>query len=238
MPATRRDRNRVGRGERSVRPPVPRRIAPKRVRPAGPTLTSLVKRAIDLAGGTVLLVVAAPLMLAAAAAVWLTMGRPVLFRQQRPGHRGRLFTLLKFRTMRQAVGQDGRPLPDDERLTRTGRLLRRTSLDELPQLFNVLAGSMSLVGPRPLLPEYLDRYTPEQARRHDVKPGLTGWAQVNGRNSIGWEEKLRLDVWYADHWSLGLDLAILVRTAWKVVRRDGVGHGRSETMPEFLGTKG
>jgi lipopolysaccharide/colanic/teichoic acid biosynthesis glycosyltransferase len=198
----------------------------------------MAKRLIDLAGATLLLVLAAPVMLCAAATVYLTMGRPVLFRQRRAGYRSRPFTLLKFRTMREAAGPDGRPLPDGQRVTRAGRLLRRTSLDELPQLLCVLAGSMSLVGPRPLLPEYLDRYTPEQARRHDVKPGLTGWAQVIGRNSISWEEKFRLDVWYADHWNLGLDVLILFRTIWKIVCRDGVSHGRCDTMPEFMGSKG
>jgi len=197
----------------------------------------VVKRAIDVAGSAALLVLSAPLMLCTAAAIHLTMGRPVLFCQERAGYRGRTFLLYKFRTMRQAYDPGGEPLADGERLTRLGRLLRRLSLDELPQLWNVLAGTMSLVGPRPLLVRYLDRYTPEQARRHDVKPGLTGWAQVHGRNALGWDEKFRLDVWYADHASLRLDAWILAKTVWKVFRREGVSHAGSETMPEFLGTR-
>src|SRR5688572_913406 len=136
------------------------------------------------------------------------MGSPVLFRQQRPGHRGAPFTIYKFRTMRDAVGLDGRPRPDAERLTAVGRFLRATSLDELPELWNVLRGDMSLVGPRPLMMQYLARYSAEQARRHDVKPGITGWAQVNGRNALDWDDKLALDVWYVDHRSLALDLQI------------------------------
>jgi glycosyltransferase involved in cell wall biosynthesis/lipopolysaccharide/colanic/teichoic acid biosynthesis glycosyltransferase len=195
------------------------------------------KRLLDLLGATFGLVVLAPVMLFVAAAVRVTMGRPVLFRQVRPGLHGRPFTMLKFRTMRDATDRDGKPLPDDRRLTRLGRLLRATSLDELPELFNVLKGEMSLVGPRPLLMEYLDRYTPEQARRHEVKPGITGWAQVNGRNAIDWEEKLRLDVWYVDHGTLGLDARILWQTLTKVVRRDGISADGHATMPVFLGTR-
>lgn len=196
------------------------------------------KRVIDLIGAAVLLVLTAPLMLAAAAMIYLTMGRPVLFRQIRAGYRGRPFTLLKFRTMREAFAADGKPLPDAQRLTSVGRFLRRTSLDELPQLFNVLAGSMSLFGPRPLLMQYLDRYTPQQARRHEVKPGLTGWAQVNGRNALGWEDKFVLDVWYVDHWNFWLDARILLRTFWKAFRGEGISHPGSETMDEFFGVAG
>jgi lipopolysaccharide/colanic/teichoic acid biosynthesis glycosyltransferase len=196
----------------------------------------LIKRVIDLVGAAALLASAAPAMLAIALLIRWRMGRPVLFRQVRPGYRGRPFTLLKFRTMREAFGPDGALLPDTQRITPLGRWLRRTSLDELPQLINVLFGQMSLFGPRPLLIEYLDRYTPEQARRHDVKPGLTGWAQVNGRNALSWEEKFALDVWYAEHWSLGLDARILLSTLWKVLRREGVGHAAEETMPVFLGS--
>jgi lipopolysaccharide/colanic/teichoic acid biosynthesis glycosyltransferase len=166
------------------------------------------------------------------------MGSPVLFVQERPGLGGRPFRLVKFRTMRHATAPDGAPLPDADRLTPLGRFLRATSLDELPQLWNVLRGELSLVGPRPLLMQYLARYTPEQARRQDVLPGITGWAQVNGRNALAWDEKLALDVWYVDHWSLGLDLKILVRTLGKVLRRDGISQRGQATMPEFLGTAG
>jgi lipopolysaccharide/colanic/teichoic acid biosynthesis glycosyltransferase len=196
-----------------------------------------VKRAFDRTAAAVGLVATSPLMLAAAAAVRLTMGPPVLFRQTRPGLHGRPFELVKFRTMREAYGPDGRPLPDADRLTPVGRALRATSLDELPQLWNVLRGELSLVGPRPLLVRYLPRYTPTQARRHDVLPGITGWAQVHGRNAIDWEAKLALDVWYVDHWSPWLDLKILVLTLARVARREGIAQPGEATMPEFLGTK-
>ena len=162
----------------------------------------------------------------------------MLFRQDRPGLHGRPFEVLKFRTMLDAAGPDGRPLPDAERLTGLGRFLRRTSLDELPQLWNVLRGDISLVGPRPLLMQYLPRYSPEQARRHEVCPGITGWAQVNGRNALTWEEKFELDVWYVDHWSLALDLRILAMTAWRVLRGAGVAQAGHATMPEFMGRQG
>jgi len=168
--------------------------------------------------------------------VRLSVGSPVLFRQRRPGKDGRPFTLYKFRTMVDTRNCCGKLLPDDVRLTWIGRLLRSTSLDELPELFNVLRGDMSLVGPRPLLMQYLDRYTPEQGRRHEVRPGLTGWAQVNGRNAITWEEKFRLDVWYVDNRSLRLDVKILVLTVWKVVRREGISQEGLATMEEFTGT--
>ncbi len=194
------------------------------------------KRMTDLAAAAVLLVLSVPVTAAVATLIYLRMGRPVLFRQQRAGRDGRPFTLLKFRTMREASGPDGSPLSDDRRLTSLGRWLRRTSLDELPQLLNVLWGEMSLVGPRPLLVRYLDRYTPRQDRRHHVKPGLTGWAQINGRNAIGWEEKLELDAWYADHWSLRLDARIVLLTVCRLVRPVGVSHVGSATMPEFMGT--
>jgi lipopolysaccharide/colanic/teichoic acid biosynthesis glycosyltransferase len=163
------------------------------------------------------------------------MGLPILFRQQRPGLHGKPFTLLKFRTMTDARDAQGNLLPDAERLTPFGSFLRRTSLDELPAFFNVLRGDMSLMGPRPLLMAYLDRYTPEQARRHEVRPGITGWAQVNGRNAITWEQKFVLDVWYVDNWSLWLDLKILFLTGWKVLRREGISQEGHATMPEFLG---
>lgn len=195
------------------------------------------KRLIDLVGASILIVVLLPVMAATAAFVWLCLGRPLFFFQKRVGLGGRIFTIWKFRTMTNAAGSDGRLLGDSARLTPFGRLLRKTSLDELPQLLQVLRGEMSLVGPRPLLPEYLDRYTPEQARRHEVKPGITGWSQVRGRNALSWEEKFRLDTWYVDHWSMPLDLSILLRTVLVVLRREGVSHGADATMPEFLGTK-
>ena len=196
------------------------------------------KRLIDLLGSSVLLVVFAPVMLVVAVLVRWKLGRPVLFRQVRPGYKARRFTLLKFRTMRDAVASDGKPLPDNNRLTPLGRWLRGTSLDELPELWNVLRGEMSLVGPRPLLVEHLARYTPEQARRQDVKSGLTGWAQINGRDSLAWDEKLALDVWYVDHWNLWLDFKILCRTVWQVLRRDGVVHPEDATMATFLRSRG
>jgi lipopolysaccharide/colanic/teichoic acid biosynthesis glycosyltransferase len=193
------------------------------------------KRAIDRAIAGVALVAAAPVIAATAAAIRADMGAPVLFRQVRPGRGGRRFEVLKFRTMRDAIDQDGKPLPDADRLTPLGRFLRATSLDELPQLVNVLRGELSLVGPRPLLVQYLDRYSHEQARRHDVLPGITGWAQINGRNAASWPTKLALDVWYVDHWSLRLDLQILARTIATVLRREGIANAGSVTMPEFMG---
>lgn len=196
----------------------------------------LLKRAIDLVVSATALFLAAPVMLCVAVAVRLSMGNPVLFRQTRPGYRGKPFTLWKFRTMTTARDNAGKPLPDSQRLTRLGRFLRRTSLDELPQLLNVLSGEMSLVGPRPLLMEYLDRYTPEQARRHEVRPGVTGWAQIHGRNAISWEERFRLDIWYVDHWTLAVDARILAQTLAKVVRREGISQAGEATMSEFQGT--
>lgn len=189
---------------------------------------------------TVVLVTAAawvPLMVAVAIAVLLTTGRPVLFTQLRPGLQGRPFRLRKFRTMLEQVPPGRPPLSDAERLTAFGRFLRSTSLDELPELWNVLVGDMSLVGPRPLLMEYLPLYTPEQARRHEVRPGVTGWAQVNGRNAISWEERFALDVWYVDHQSLRLDLAILLRTVAKVMTREGITAEGEATMQPFTGTR-
>jgi lipopolysaccharide/colanic/teichoic acid biosynthesis glycosyltransferase len=181
-----------------------------------------VKRALDIAvSGTVLLILL-PTMAILAVAIRLTMGSPVLFRQTRPGYNGRPFEVQKFRTMRDAFGPDDRPLPEAERLTRLGYLLRKTSLDELPQLWTIFKGDMSLVGPRPLLMEYLPYYSPEQARRHDVKPGLTGWAQVHGRTLLDFDERFRYDVWYVDHWSLLLDLRIIVMTAGRAIGGQGV----------------
>jgi len=207
---------------------------PGRRHPSGWRL--VVKSVADRAVAALGLALASPVLVLTALAIRLGMGSPVLFTQARPGLRGRPFQVFKFRTMRQALGTDGRPLPDAERLTRLGRFLRATSLDELPQLWNVLRGDLSLVGPRPLLMQYLPRYSPEQARRHQVLPGITGWAQVNGRNAISWEEKFALDVWYVDHWSLWLDVKILLITVWRVVRRDGVSRQGHATMPEFTGS--
>jgi lipopolysaccharide/colanic/teichoic acid biosynthesis glycosyltransferase len=195
-----------------------------------------VKRMVDLAGASVALVVLSPLLLVVAVLVRLRMGSPVLFRQQRPGLHGQPFTLLKFRTMTDRRDASGASLPDAERLTALGRFLRRSSLDELPELVNVLAGEMSLVGPRPLLMEYLPLYSAEQARRHDVRPGITGWTQVNGRNALTWEEKFTLDVWYVDHRSLRLDIAILARTAGQVLSGHGVSAPGHATMENFRGT--
>ena len=195
----------------------------------------MIKRGLDLGLAATALVLAAPVLLFVAIAVRVNLGGPVLFRQQRPGLHGRPFTMVKFRTMRDALGRDGRPLPDADRLTPFGALLRSTSLDELPELWNVVRGDMSLVGPRPLLMEYLDRYTPEQARRHEVRPGVTGWAQIHGRNALSWEERFRLDVWYVEHQSLRLDLQILRRTLALVLRRTGVSANGEATMPVFQG---
>jgi len=195
----------------------------------------LLKRAVDLVGAAVLLVLLSPLLAAIAIAVRVKMGTPVLFRQLRPGRHGEPFTMVKFRTMADAHDRDGAPLPDSARLTVLGRFLRRTSLDELPELLNVLAGEMSLVGPRPLLIEYLPRYNPEQRRRHDVLPGITGWAQVNGRNALSWDEKFALDTWYVDHRSLRLDFEILGRTLREVVAGHGVSAPDHDTMEPFRG---
>jgi sugar transferase EpsL len=191
------------------------------------------KRLLDLGGALTGLVLLSPVLLATALAVRLRLGTPVLFRQTRPGLHGAPFELLKFRTMTDVRDADGRLLSDAERLTPLGRLLRSTSLDELPELLNVLRGEMSLVGPRPLLMDYLPHYTPEQARRHEVRPGITGWAAVQGRNSTSWERRLQLDVWYVDHRSLGLDLKILLLTVVKVVRREGISAEGHATMPRF-----
>lgn len=201
-------------------------------------LPFLVKTSIDRLAAGVGLVLTAPLLGMAAVAVRASMGGPVFFVQERPGRHARPVRIVKFRTMREACGPDGEPLPDAERLTRVGRFLRSTSIDELPQLWNVLRGDLSLVGPRPLLTRYLARYSPQQARRHEVVPGITGWAQVNGRNDVAWEEKFALDLWYVDHWSVGLDLRILAMTVGKVLRREGVSRQGQATTTEFLGAKG
>lgn len=198
---------------------------------------TMLKRFLDIVGAGVGLVVLSPVILICAVAVARSMGRPVLFRQQRPGKGGRPFGMVKFRTMSDGRDADGRLLPDGERLTRVGRFLRASSLDELPELWNVLVGDMSLVGPRPLLMRYLERYTPEQARRHDVKPGVTGWAQINGRNAISWDEKFALDIWYVDNRSLLVDLKIIYLTVMQVVRRKDINSAEAPTMPEFLGKR-
>jgi sugar transferase EpsL len=194
------------------------------------------KRAFDLVAASVGLVVLAPLLGVTALAIRLALGGPVIFAHRRPGRHGRPFVLYKFRTMSGVRGADGGLLPDRERLTRLGRLLRRTSLDELPELVNVIRGDMSLVGPRPLLMEYLPRYTPEQARRHDVRPGITGWAQLNGRNTLPWERRFELDVWYVEHQSLRLDVWILLLTVWKAVAQVGVSQPGEGPEEHFYGT--
>lgn len=196
------------------------------------------KRLLDIIVSAAMLVVLAPVLILLAAWVWYRLGSPVLFRQMRPGKDGRPFMMVKFRTMRDAQDAAGNPLPDSERLTPFGRFLRSTSLDELPELFNVLKGEMSLVGPRPLLMEYLPLYSPRQARRHEVRPGVTGWAQVNGRNALTWEEKFDLDIWYVDNRSIWLDLKILVLTAYKVLKRSGISAEGEATMPRFTGATG
>jgi sugar transferase EpsL len=196
-----------------------------------------VKRSFDLMVSLTLLVVLAPLILALAAVVAVKIGSPVLFRQQRPGLDARPFELIKFRTMSDARDADGNLLPDAERLSRFGSFLRASSLDELPGLVNVLRGEMSLVGPRPLLMQYVPLYSPFEARRHEVRPGVTGWAQINGRNALSWDEKFALDVWYVDNRSFWLDLRILALTALKVVRRDGISASGEATMPLFEGSQ-
>jgi sugar transferase EpsL len=194
------------------------------------------QRLADLVLVVVLIGILGIPMLVISFIILLSMGNPVLFKQIRPGYQGKPFTIMKFRTMDNNLDQSGKILPDQERLTKTGKVLRRFSLDELPQLFNVLKGDLSFVGPRPLLMEYLPRYTPEQARRHDVKPGITGWAQVNGRNSITWEEKFNLDIWYVDNRNFVLDMNILWMTFLKVLKREGISAEGYATMPEFTGS--
>lgn len=194
------------------------------------------KRAMDVAAASAGLVVLSPVLGGITLAQLVYHGWPPLFVQERPGFQGRPFRILKFRTMTDARGAQGELLPDAERLTKLGRFLRATSLDELPELWNVLVGDMSLVGPRPLLMSYLGRYTREQMRRHDMPPGITGWAQVNGRNALSWEEKFAYDLEYVDRWSLGLDLKILALTVKKVLTREGIAAEGEATMPEFLGT--
>lgn len=193
------------------------------------------KRVFDFLAAACILIILAPVFATIALLVRRNLGSPVLFLQTRPSLHGRPFRMAKFRTMRDAVDQDGTPLQDSERLTPFGRFLRASSLDELPELWNVLKGDMSLVGPRPLLMEYLPLYSPEQARRHEVRAGITGWAQVNGRNAISWDEKFALDVWYVDNCSLWLDIKILWLTVRKVLVRDGISAAGEATMPRFTG---
>lgn len=195
------------------------------------------KRIFDLLAVTVGMIVLLPLGLIVALLVRIKLGRPVFFRQQRPGYKGRPFHIYKFRTMLDRFGPDGKPLPDSERLTLFGDLLRSTSLDELPELFNILRGEMSVVGPRPLLMDYLPLYSAEQMRRHDVLPGLTGWAQVNGRNALTWQDKFALDVWYVDHQSFWLDVKIILMTVWKALTREGISQEGQATVEFFKGNQ-
>ena len=196
------------------------------------------KRAFDVIVSLAGLIVAGPVLLIVALLVRIFLGSPVLFRQQRPGLDALPFEILKFRTMTDAVGADGQLLPDKDRLTAFGRFLRSSSLDELPELWNVLKGEMSLVGPRPLLMEYVPLYDETQMRRHKMRPGITGWSQVNGRNAIGWDEKFALDVWYVDNQSMRLDLKVLFMTVASLVRREGINASENVPMPKFTGSKG
>ncbi len=204
--------------------------------PSSPRL-SPVKRSFDVIVSTVVLISFSWLILILALLVRLNLGAPVFFRQKRPGLDGNIFEMVKFRTMRNATSSDGTPLPDDQRMTKFGNLLRKLSLDELPELWNVVKGDMSLVGPRPLLVQYLDRYSPRQMRRHETRPGVTGWAQVNGRNAVAWEDRFEMDVWYVENWSFTLDLKILWMTVLTVFKRSGVSAEGHVTMPEFMGSQ-
>jgi lipopolysaccharide/colanic/teichoic acid biosynthesis glycosyltransferase len=195
------------------------------------------KRLLDLIIAVPAALVLLPVMAVLAVVIWISDGWPVVFSQERPGLDGKIFRIYKFRTMRDIFGPEGSPLPDARRISRLGRFLRSFSLDELPELYNILRGEMSLVGPRPLLTAYLPRYSSEQARRHEVLPGLTGWAQINGRNILSWEERFKHDVWYVDHWSVWLDIQIIFRTFWKVIRREGISQPGQVTMSEFMGSE-
>lgn len=196
----------------------------------------LVKRGFDLLVSTLSLLILSPLLLITSLAVLLSYGLPILFRQKRPGYREKPFTIYKFRTMVDEYDSRGNLLPDESRLNWLGRVLRASSIDELPELFNVFKGEMSIVGPRPLLMQYLERYNPEQARRHEVLPGITGWAQINGRNAITWEDKFRYDVWYIDNWSFWLDLKIIGLTIWKTLLREGINQPGHISASEFMGS--
>jgi lipopolysaccharide/colanic/teichoic acid biosynthesis glycosyltransferase len=197
-----------------------------------------IKRAFDFMASLIALVALFPLMALIALAIWITMGRPILFCQPRIGYRGQVFTIYKFRTMNDERDKQGKLLPDEQRLTRLGRFLRNLTLDELPELINVLKGEMSIIGPRALLVEYRDLYTPEQWRRHEMPPGMAGPVLASGRNLLDWEEKFKLDVWYVDNWSLWLDFKILAKTFWKVLKREGVSAKGYVTAPKFQGTNG
>lgn len=197
----------------------------------------VLKRSFDLIAVIPALVMLSPVFIILFILNAIFLGTPVVYRQIRPGLNGAPFSIFKFRTMTEAVDANGVLLGDDARLTSFGRFLRNTSLDELPELFNVLKGDMSLVGPRPLLMQYLPRYTQEQARRHEVKPGMTGWAQVNGRNSITWEQRFQLDIWYIDNWSLALDIKIIFLTILKILKREGISQKGHATMSEFMGSR-
>ena len=194
------------------------------------------KRTVDILAASVGLLVLAPVMLVLSFMVRKKHGAPICFRQVRPGKHGKPFEMIKFRTMTEKLSSDGKLLPDDQRLTKFGQFLRSTSLDELPELWNVIKGDMSLVGPRPLLMEYLPLYSDRQARRHEVRPGVTGWAQVNGRNALSWEEKFELDVWYVENRSLLLDIKILLLTVWRVIKQDGISQDGEATMSRFAGS--
>jgi sugar transferase EpsL len=195
------------------------------------------KRIFDLVVTSIGLIVLSPLILLITVLVSIDIGTPILFRQQRPGYKARPFYIYKFRTMTDARDSGGNLLPDSVRLTLFGKFLRSLSLDELPELYNILRGEMSLVGPRPLMTEYLPLYSPEQMRRHDVVPGLTGWAQINGRNAIDWSTRFALDVWYVDHWSFWLDMRIILKTVWKVIKRENVNQPDQATVEYFTGNK-
>ena len=215
-------------GRRETARPLPRRDLRQKLRP-------VFKRALDVIVSLVALPLLTPMLVVIGVLVLCALGRPVLLRQWRPGRHGRPFVIYKFRTMTEERDADGNLLPDEQRVTRVGRFLRHTSLDELPELYNVVRGEMSLVGPRPLLMRYLGRYSPEQMRRHDVPPGITGWTQVNGRNALSWDEKFALDLWYVENQSLGLDLKILVLTVWKALKREGITRPGWATTEEFWG---
>ena len=197
----------------------------------------LIKRLFDIIYSAAGLIVISPFLVVLAVLVRLKLGSPILFRQQRPGLGGKAFVIYKFRTMTDQRDASGNLLPDEQRLPAFGRFLRSTSFDELPELLNVLKGDMSIVGPRPLMIKYLDRYSPGQARRHEVKPGITGWAQINGRNAISWEDKFKLDVWYVDNWTFWLDMKIILKSIWMVIAREGITQHDRATMDEFMGTR-
>ena len=203
--------------------------------PGGTERKIIVKRMIDIVGASFALFLLSPLLLALAVLIRQNMGSPILFRQARPGLHGKSFEMIKFRSMRDTIGPDGMPLPDGDRITTLGKKLRSTSLDELPSLWNVIKGDLSLVGPRPLLMEYLPLYSSEQARRHTVRPGITGWAQINGRNAISWEQKFALDTWYVDNRSIWLDFRIMWMTVHRIIIRDGISAEGEATMPKFRG---